>query len=234
MTTTKNLNKSMIPTLEEMTKNLLAWYALASSNSAKLAVDLEWYQDAHNQAIALRNELENEHNIIVTLDQVIDVIACVSPGMDWNKNIHAAKLVILTWVKYSTLAERHNYYLTFRTGIAHGWRNYDNAWGVLDGTHLLLPTANKTYRFGDNIRHPQSSVYGTIDQHMVHIICNTGLRGSINPGQYYDVLENAVIHTAQILGLQTHKLQSAVWCCRVDMFKAGYDVATIEQLLGEL
>lgn len=234
MTATKNLNKSMIPTLEEMTKNLLAWYALASGNSAKLAADLEWYQEAHDQCVALRNELEHEHGIAVTLDQVIDVVACVSPGMEWSKNIYAGKLVILTWAKYSSADERHNHYLTFHTGIAHGWRNFDNAWGVLDGTHRLLPTASKTFRFGDNIRNPQNSTYGTIDQHMVHIICNTGLRGSINPSRYYDVLENALIHTAQILGLQTHKLQAAVWCCRVDMFKAGYDVATIEQLLGEL
>lgn len=218
------LSKKMVPSVEEMTKNLLAWYALSLNHPA---TDFEWYQKAHEEAQAL----SAKYNL--PLDTVIDVIALVSPGMDWTKNIYAAEGVIVSWSKFSTLEERKRHFLTYKTGIAHGWRNFLNAWNRLDGLGELSDSAPKTYRFGENIRFPQDSGYVTIDQHMVHMLCNTGLRGSINPAGYYYLLEKVVQNVAHALGILPLKLQAAVWSFRVAMFKAGYDVDTLQTLLED-
>lgn len=231
MTATKNLTKDMIPSQEEMVKNILTWHALAITNPS-YEEDSNWYKNVHAECHAYTYMLNNT-DIDITLDQFIDVVAAVSPGLNWERNIYSAECIVRTWAKYNTLEERHAHFLTYKTGIAHGWRNFDKAWAILDGTATLDAKAAKTYAFSDNIRKPESSTLVTIDQHMIHIICDTGLRGSINPGNHYPKLAKAMRQAANILGMPMLKLQAAVWCCRVDFFKAGYTVDQLNDLLSE-
>lgn len=231
MTATKNLTKAMIPSQEEMVKNILTWHALAIT-SPTFEEDSEWYRSVHAECKAYTYML-NGDGITITLDQFIDVVAAVSPGLNWERNIYSAECVVRTWAMYNTLEERHAHFLTYKTGIAHGWRNFDRAWAILDGTATLDTKAPKTHAFGDNIRNPETSTLVTIDQHMIHIICDTGLRGSINPGNHYPKLAKAMRQAANILGMPMLKLQAAIWCCRVALFKAGYDVDGLSALLAE-
>jgi hypothetical protein len=104
----------------------------------------------------------------------------------------------------------------------------------LDGKVELTSASPKTYRFADNIAKGDLSEYATIDQHMIHIICDTHLRGSIQHGSYYLKLENVVMVAANIVGLPISSFQAIIWGCRVSLFESGHDVSGIYQLIASL
>lgn len=229
-----NLNKAMVPSQDVLIKNVLTWHALAQTMPAQCATDRQWYPKARMDCVVLCNEL-NLLGVTVSLDEVIDVVAAVSPGKPWGQNVSDARAAILAWGEVrSEEARMLAYKLHGGGGVGYTWENYRKAWRILDGESKLEPSSEKTFSFSDNIRFGHASKLVTIDQHMIHSICDTGLRGSIGAGGYYSLLANVIIHVAALLGLTPEELQAIIWGCRVALFQAGYTVEDIAVMLSEL
>jgi hypothetical protein len=227
------LNKKMLPSEPEMIRNLLTWYALAQSNPFQLAKDTFWYPTALEDCKRLQEELEKEQ-IALDLFQVITVVAIVSPAMKWELNVESARHTILAWYYAKGEVNRKAEYMKSKIGVGRTWQNIIKAWNYLDGNIQLTDASPKTFRFADNIANGDLSQFATIDQHMIHIICDTKMRGSISHGSYYLVLERVVILVATMLGLPVSAFQAILWGCRVSLFESGHDVSDIYSLIASL
>lgn len=117
-------------------------------------------------------------------------------------------------------------------GVGYTWENTRNAWSALDGNDIPA-TREKTYNFAHNLEFPEESSFefATVDQHMIHILCNTKCKGSINPSRYYNKLKLVIIRVAKGLGILPQQLQAAVWGYRVDAFASGLSVDSVYELM---
>lgn len=229
MTNTMNLNKSLVPTEQDMIANLLVWYALSQRDRLSFQSNFNWYVNANRQCQEIAD------SFALTLHMTTQVVACISPAKKWTLNIRDAVWVIEAYFYTTVTEERMAYLLQRGFGVGYTWDNAKKAWLALDGWSIP-PESEKTYNFAHNLEFPEetSFEYGTIDQHMVHIICGTKLKGTINPSGYYQRLKSALIKAAHILNILPQQLQAAVWGFRVDAFEAGMSVVDIYSLIDEL
>jgi hypothetical protein len=234
MVAATHISKATLPTEQEAMTELLAWYALASSRPELYAKGKKWYPQALEDCKGLHAKLL-QWDVEITLDQVIDVVAMVSPGRWWSENIEVAEYTIMAWMNASSEIDRKAYYSVCGLGVGYTWQNFVKAWRYLDGDYDCFNAGSpKTWCFADNIRLGVKSQRATIDLHMVHILAKTKSRASIAPGRYYGFFEMIIVKAAMILGLTPNELQAILWTIRVALFEAGYDVSGIYALLESM
>ncbi|HEY6019445.1 MAG TPA: hypothetical protein VIY48_05965 [Candidatus Paceibacterota bacterium] len=187
-------------------RNILAVYARA--NESDRAEGLFWYSKAHDTA---RN-LAEKHGISVA--QAVGVIAAISPGNSWGRNILEADEFIHAYV--------HGYKLP-SVGV-YGRRNVAKARRILNGESgesvLHTKTGPKVWAFYSNILNPHISQELTIDRHAKGLAYNFGSQRkgfatddklSIVGRVEYRYLVRHYRVIAERLGLVPHQLQAITW-----------------------
>jgi len=238
MAKSKNLNRALVPSKAAMIVSLLAWFALARANVVEFAVGLAWYVTAHNDCHRLLARVAHFNGVkgaVVDFHVVCQVVAAISPGKEWSANIADAQTVIEAFFACDTEWDRKAFCLVdghFQVGYT--WKNSVKAWRILAGGGDIEPTSEKTYCFADNLEFPLTSLRATIDQHMIHVLCETRWKGSIGAGGYYGQLEEAVVEAAAILRIRPSELQATIWHERVTRFAAGYSVESIYELVESI
>lgn len=225
----KNLNKKLVPSHEAMVANLLTWHSLAmASTPERIQYNLHWYETANSEIQAMVDELG------VSLHVGCQVVAATSPGMSWEVNIECAKNVIIACQEYLTWADRQAYLRTKAYQVGYTWDNAINGTQAFAGVDIPV-TREKTFGFGQCLEFPR--VFGLVspvDMHMIHIACDTRLKGSIQAGVYYGAISKAIGFTATLLGYDEKQFQALLWGTRVDLFKAGVSVDTIYAIIADL
>lgn len=187
-------------------RNILAVY-FRSNDQDKLA-GLTWYTEAHEIALGISLKHSTE------VSKVVGVLAAISPGNNWGRNIMEAEEFISAFVKGHTLPT---------VGI-YGRRNVAKARRILNGESpervLHTKTGPKVWAFYCNILSPLTSQELTIDRHAKALAYNFP---AVRPGyasndklsvvgkvEYrYLVRHYRVI--AERLGLVPHQLQAICW-----------------------
>lgn len=184
-----------IPELHEGVGRIVLVYAEAREEEVRAG--MRWYQDAHDTAARLAEEVD------LKVEQVAGVIAEISPRLHWDANVQRAADFL-------------------RNQQVRGLqRSFDFAAQILAGQDpfkVINDPVRMNYKvqaFFDNIIRPQDSVRATIDRHMLDMIFNergiaqAGL-ARVNEGEYRAV-EKMFQEAAAAFGILPHELQSICW-----------------------
>lgn len=186
-------------------RNILAVYHRA--NSYDIDFGMLWYQRAHEsaQAIAERHGIE--------IHKACGVIAAISPGSEWGRNLIEADALISAFVNKRSIP---------MVG-AYGRRNVIKALAILRGKfplEILPSTGPKTRAFFANLLFPKDSLDVTVDRHAKALAfkftsaANRGASDSVLsavlPSEYdYIAWHYKVI--ARRFGILPSQLQSICW-----------------------
>lgn len=218
MADTRNLKTVEIPSYDVMFANNMYAYEMALADTVNYEIGRNWYPVEHDNCVLAKADLYSTHGMQLSLRQVTDSVAIVSPSRPWRKNIQDAKFTILAW-QLPTLEERKEYILANKAGSRYGWASYNRVWALLDGTYKFEYTsAPKTFSFSDCLEYPDSSAYCVVDQHNCHILL----------GEFYAPLESIGISYAQYIkllpvmydsakhvGLDHRTFQAIIWQWRM-------------------
>lgn len=188
-----------LPRHEDMVENFTRYFVAADAENVK--VGAAWYKQAEIMA-------ENiAAGTAYTKDQVIRLVAVISPALDWSG-------------KNDTLpADMLNYHAAGRDLVNGSWplRSYDSvrkAQRILDGD-LDAIRGNKVTRFARNIAGDYSCA--TIDAWMVRAALDQPKRkytdcGINSDGRgVYVRIEAALIEAAQAVNMPPAQVQAIIW-----------------------
>lgn len=137
--------------------NLLRNFALATP--ADYATGLHWYQTAYNTAV----DIAAQYSLDVW--KSAGVVAALSPGLEWGRNVLQAEELIRAWVAGNTLPI---------VGV-YGRKNVEKARRMLAGEwplEVMPATSPKTRAFFYNILWPEGDALVTVDRHAKAIAYN--------------------------------------------------------------
>jgi hypothetical protein len=191
----KNLTWSTV--IEE---NILRVYNAATD--AERSVGLNWYASAHSAALTLAER----HN--VTCDIVCGVIAALSPGNEWGKNLLDADTLLSAWNAGKPLPMVGTY----------GMKNVVKCRRILLGEHPLdvLPpaTSPKVRAFYKCLSEPTLSDAVTIDRHAkclaLNAMTNRESISVVRPVEYVLYAWHYMTLATRI-GLLPSQLQAITW-----------------------
>lgn len=175
--------------------NLLATYHKA--NAAEICDGQLWYRDRNCEA----NRLAEENGL--TIRQTAGIIAAVSPGLRWEKNVECAERIIR--------GESLN-------GLGVRWYN-----GVRKAERILaghdpdvVLKGNKVRAFASCIVNPSDSVAVCIDGHAYAIWCGRRIPLDDVPplnNRLYHRIAGDYVFVAKVLSIRPCQLQAVTWCC---------------------
>lgn len=187
-------------------RNILSVYALA--NDGDKLEGMTWYTSAHEIA----KGLAGKHGISV--DKCVGVIAAISPGCPWSRNVMEAEEFIRAYTLGISLPN---------VGV-YGRRNVSKARRILNGEAceavLHTKTGPKIWAFYNNILSPLTSQELTIDRHAKCLAWgfSSGKKGSASDDSKaivgkaeYRYLVRHYRELASRLGLVPHQLQAITW-----------------------
>jgi hypothetical protein len=181
-------------------RNILS--VLSQATDQERDIGMFWYRDANSacQIIAERQE--------VPLPHVIGVVAALSPGNEWGRNLLDAERLIDGW-KIDNVPMVGSY----------GMGNITKAIRILNGEIPMdVLGGNKTKSFYQNILDPEYIGVVTIDRHAKGLaIESRSNRGAtadkdaiVTPGEYPWYAMHYV-RLAERLGLIPNQLQAITW-----------------------
>jgi hypothetical protein len=180
-------------------ENVLRAYSAATD--AERSIGLNWYADAHAAAVTL----SERH--AVSVDTACGVIAALSPGNEWGKNILDADALLSAWNAGRRLPVVGTY----------GMRNVIKARRILAGEHpldVLPPTGPKVRAFYKCISEPTLSDAVTIDRHAKCLALNAMTDrdriGVVTRVEYALYAWHYMVLATRI-GLLPHQLQATTW-----------------------
>ena len=195
------------PLSRKITNNLLALWELRTETDE--SEGLLWYSRANRRG----QELSLRHN--VTISQAIGVIAVLSPGCEWGKNLQYADELIAAWSQ-----GRRGNELPM-VGV-YGNRNLDKAKSILSGyapTEVIPDSSKKVKAFFHCLLSPADSLAVVIDRHAKCAALN--LRSSksgaasqdviVRSGEY-DYLSRHYVKLADRFGILPSQAQAILWC----------------------
>lgn len=197
----------MKPLSRKITNNLLAlWESRTETDESE---GLLWYARANRRG----QELSARHG--VTLEQAIGVIAVLSPGCEWGKNLQYADELLAAWSHGKRGAELP------MVGV-YGNKNLDKAKAILAGhspTVVIPATSKKVKSFYNCLLSPADSRDVVIDRHAK--CAALGIRSNksgyasrdvtVRSGEY-DWLSRHYVKLADRFGLLPSQLQAVIWC----------------------
>lgn len=194
-----------------------------------LATDLEKQTDWYSDAYEFANELALKHNLSIV--QVANVIAALSPQMKWEKNKLNAKEAIEAYVAY-----RDGWLTRDQLPKVHTFTAMsNNAYAILFGEHFTL--GQKTASFAANILGNYNVV--TVDSLAMSILLGFYRKA----GSYkiykvaYKYAQSLYIEASKQLGISPAHLQAVVWvvCRRLkmqDRKQKGIGILEASQIVG--
>lgn len=174
-----------------------------------------WYQDAHriaSELAAKHNAPESHAKHAVTLVQVVGVIAAISPGCSWERNVEYADQILRAFTLGRSVPKVGTY----------GQKNVDKCKRILAGeTPLDVLGGRKVRAFYANILNPACEAEVTIDRHAIGAARN--LRGDsaaiVTDWQVkYIACQYKTLATR--LGVLPHQAQATVWL----QWRAGQEI----------
>jgi hypothetical protein len=217
MTNERSLKTGEIPSYETMLANNLYAYEQALLDPINYAIGANWYPVEHDNCVLVKSDLLGSHGLRLSLKQVTDTVAIISPGRPWSKNIADASHTIAAW----TLADdmRQDYLLKNKAGSRFGWAQYKRVWSMLDGNYQFLYTkAPKTFSFSGCLESPLSCELCVVDQHNCHILLGEFLSPlesiGISYAQYIKLLP-PMYDAAKHVGLDHRVFQAIIWQWRM-------------------
>jgi hypothetical protein len=175
--------------------NILRVYHQACAG--EIDAGLRWYSQAHDEAKRIQPARGN-----ISLSQVCAIIAVLSPGLRWERNLAAADRVI----RGEGLE-----------GLGIRWyRGVRKAEQILNGEAIAdVLQGNKTFCFYDNLFNPSRSERVTIDGHAWAI--QAGIRltldkiPSLSDKQYRRIEEDYQTAAGEV-SIRPLQLQAITWC----------------------
>lgn len=179
-------------------RRLLAAYNRA--NSYDISQGLTWYQTAHDTGVSMAQR----YNLSVS--QCLGVIAALSPGNEWSRNIQDAETLISYW-HAGTRGRKLPVVGTY------GRRNRNKAIAILEGDNPLdVLGGPKVRAFYANMLNPSDPVPVTIDRHAK--CCAYGLvspeNAIVKPSEY-EYIARHFRKAARRVGLVPSTFQAVVW-----------------------
>jgi len=177
-------------------RNLSAVWSLATPD--EVAHGIRWYREANSTA----RELAERYG--VTLPQAVGVIAAISPGSRWEKNLEDAEALLAAYVYAEPLPAVGTY----------GRRNVEKARAILrGGDPLEILGGLKVRAFYANILNPDTPGPVTVDRHARGAAYQ--LRGDaaaeIRSDAEYRYLADHFARGARKVGLLPHEYQATLW-----------------------
>ncbi len=163
---------------------------------------LRWYTGANRSAAALARRYK------ITTRRAAGVIAALSPGLAWERNVSEAEKVISAHTAGEPLP---------MAGV-YGMANVRKCKRILEGEEPLkvFSSANKTRAFYSTVNNPRSNAV-VVDRHAASAAFNKrGTRGGSTveavPPALYRWLERHYRIAAERAGIKPHQFQAVVWC----------------------
>jgi hypothetical protein len=197
----------MKPLSRKITNNLLRlWESRTETDESE---GLLWYARANRRG----QELSQRHD--VTISQAIGVIAVLSPGCEWGKNLQYADELLAAWNSGRRGSELP------MVGV-YGNRNLDKAKLILAGHDpmVVIPDSSKKVKaFYSCLLQPNDSLSVVIDRHAKCAALNlrSEKKGSasqdvtVRSGEY-DYLSRHYVKLADRFGVLPSQLQAVIWC----------------------
>lgn len=178
--------------------NLFKVYYEANAND--LENGLTWYSSAHS--VALR--LSSRYNI--TLEQSCGVIAALSPGYQWERNVQDAEL----FISYYNAGNRGKNLPNVGT---YGRKNRNKAIEILRGKNPLdVLGGPKVRSFYTNIFNPSDSQAVTVDRHAKSAAYGIADKSTSLVREYeYEYLARHFRHCASKLAILPCQFQAVCW-----------------------
>ena len=199
-------NPAPKPLSRKITNNLLAlWESRTETDESE---GLLWYARANRRG----QELAVRHN--VTLGQAIGVIAVLSPGCEWGKNLQYADELLAAWNSGKRGPDLP------MVGV-YGNKNLDKAKAILSGhspTVVIPDSSKKVKAFYSCLINPAESQDVVIDRHAK--CAALGLRSKKSGYASQDVtvrsaeyvyLARHYVKLADRFGLLPSQLQAVLW-----------------------
>ena len=185
-----------IKTQVTMKKHILNWYNKASG--IELVQGLDWYEDANEYAMYLADKYN-----VIDLFKVSQVIALLSPQVDWETNKKNAEKIIDCWYSsYDFMSLK-----IFATEVQKA-----NCIDCLNGDYSIPVTALKTRSFAINIYNPSIRDCITIDRHATKVALNDLKAGGValTKKNYFEI-SKAYKAVSLKLGITPSQLQAVTW-----------------------
>lgn len=170
-----------------------AWH---NASADDLATGLGWYESARREAECIALSATNTNAL--TTNDVIGVIAALSPRVSWPLNIAAARTMVDAW--------DHGENQPIVPGIPS---NRDKAWAILteDARPLDILSGPKVRAFYCAIKGDPDAV--VLDVWAMRAAGISSMRGMTT--KQYERLSNSYRAAAAILGHTPRDVQSAIW-----------------------
>jgi hypothetical protein len=205
-------------------KNILAIMARCMANPILFDSGLNWYPNAHKDAVAVASEFD------LDLWKVSQVLSVISPQRNWKVNVKDARVTIIAWRDGATEQERINILRQHRTAAPSGWSCFKRAWEILDGKReLVRKGAPKTWSFAMLIYQPERDDIVCVDSHAKR----TEVGGEYEKRQgtlkfsekQYNSAERNFILAGEMLGLTGAQVQAGAWEQRHDDLLEGSSIS---------
>lgn len=155
-----------------------------------------WYKKAHDCCLDISTKYG------YSLEQVIGVMAAISPRNKWKTNICNT---------FSLVMGHQNKVNPKDIKISTFNKNKEKAWAILEGADpLTILGGNKVRAFYDNILNLEQSNKITIDTHAINIANGTKSNKTLS-NRAYQLLSNEYIQAANSIGIHPIYLQAITW-----------------------
>lgn len=190
-----------VKTLTEYQRNILSvWYR---SNDLDRQQGMDWYYNANVIASKLASRYRT------TTSVVCGVIAALSPGCTWERNIEYAERALIN----------HSMGMTANDSLnigSYGKANMRKAWRIMNGDDALdVLGGNKVRAFYTLLNDPLNSTVCCIDRHAVGIAVGKPVGDKFSKytstDKKYNALANEYARIALELGIMPHQLQAVTW-----------------------
>lgn len=187
-------------------RNILTTYNLATKVDHNYG--MHWYAIARDEALTIAEKYD------VGVDKVVGVIAAISPGLNWGRNLIEAAEVVRAFATGQP---------TPMVGV-YGKGNVAKAVRILKGENAMdvfpVKTSPKVRSFYDNILYPRSGSEVCIDRHAKALAYNYGSEragrasddklSAVRPREYQYLAWHYRVLAGR-LGLIPSQLQAICW-----------------------
>ena len=187
-------------TVSDRTVERMAWnvgQVLGLATADEWTAGVEWYQDG----CAIAAQLADEYG--VNVDQVVGVIAALSPQCEWSENLRRARELLAT----GDVTGAPRVFVESAQRIAAGL-----VWARA-GVAVNGP---KVWSFFDNLADPLGSDEVTVDRHALsvalgRVVEKAEAKRLLERAGVYELVGEAYRRAAERAGLRAHECQAVAW-----------------------
>jgi len=175
------------------------------ATSSEYSNGLDWYYIASRQCQTIADHYG------VTFSKVVGIVAALSPGCQWDKNILDAIAIL----EHGTSAVVSTY-----------GANKSKALSILENGDVGVLGGRKVLSFYQNILNPHQDNKVTCDRHAANAAADWYQEHSPQKflkGSKYSIIETAYFTAARARGIQGHQAQAIAWLVYKRIFSSKTD-----------